>query len=647
MVTKRYSSPNTGETESAAEETINLLSAPPLGEPELSEAWVRTQLSRGGAAATFDKFYDNCAEADEFYLGEFDFSVPLGGTKVNLGTFHSIIETLVAHASPRFMDIDVPAPGPRAQARAELIEKFLNGAHHMLEQSTPVKRELVKHQGLYGVAWVKFEFAGHKWGEMPEPPEEGGDFAEYEKKVREISEKRKFEFPIVSEVINPQELVWDTASTAPRWIIRNTEIDTEWVLAHFPNWDGPVSTGKVSFAEVWTSTHVAYMADNSWAMSPRRHSYGRIPWIIYHPLTGIKTLGHKPEHLYRGIGQGNFSMIKAESRLASQYLDIVSRNAWSSLNFKGPRGMTEEVMQEFSQEPGARNYVPPNVEVEPQVVAEAPQSILQAMSTLEKAIEANTVPAVARGQRPTGAASGYHTAVLAGIASLNFGAVVDATERGFQEANEIILRIVENVIGDTVTVFGMTEAGSMDARIRPNDIRGHYVSAVRLTSTSPEEQERKLSLWRDTWRTGFVDKTTALRKAGVSNPLEVIGNRIAEDFFNLPEIQQAFSALAAQSLPILQQAVQAAQQGAGGFDAAAMAQNIMNTQGGMQLPNAGNFTGTNQPGPGGAQQGPTRPVVPGNVEEQNQIGRQMAGPRRGPQPSTGGPVPPGLSNVGA
>ena len=144
-----------------------------------------------------------------------------------------------------------------------------------------------------------------------------------------------------------------------------------------------------------------------------------------------------------------------------------------------------------------------------------------------------------------------------------------------------------------------------------------------------------------------MDRTTALRKAGVSNPLEVVGNRIAEDFFNLPEIQQAFSALAAQSLPILQQAVEAAQSGAGGPDMASMAQNIMNTQGGMQLPNAGNFTTTNQPGPGGPQQGPVRPVMPGGIDEQNLIGRQMAGPRRGPQPSTGGPVPPGLDNLGA
>ena len=142
-----------------------------------------------------------------------------------------------------------------------------------------------------------------------------------------------------------------------------------------------------------------------------------------------------------------------------------------------------------------------------------------------------------------------------------------------------------------------------------------------------------------------MDWTTALRKAGVSNPLEVVGNRIAEDFFNLPQIQQAFSMLAAQSLPILQQAVQAAQQGAtGGFDPAEMAQNIMNTQGSTQLPNAGNFAMGNQSGVG---TGPVRPVIPGSIEEQNQIGQQLASPRRGPQPTTGGPVPPGLGNIGA
>ena len=111
----------------------------------------------------------------------------------------------------------------------------------------------------------------------------------------------------------------------------------------------------------------------------------------------------------------------------------------------------------------------------------------------------------------------------------------------------------------------------------------------------------------------------------------------------MPEIQQAFAAVAAKSLPILQQAVEAAQAGTGGMDMSALAENILNT--GPPTPNAGQFQQGNQAGVVGGQA--VRPIMPGGIDEQNQIGRQMASPRRGPQPSTGGPVPPGLGNIGA
>jgi len=618
---------------SSAQETADLLSALPEEEPGLSLQWVLTQMSQEGAMSTFRNFFKNCEEADQFYTGEFDFSVPEGGNQVKLGTFHSIIETLVSHASPKFIDISVPPPGPRGQARAELIEKFLQGAHHMIQQTTPVQREIVKHQGLYGVSWAKYEFAGHLWSDFPDQEEDESE-AVYKEKIQEIINKRKFTFPIVAEVINPQECVWDIASTTPRWIIKFCDMDASWVSAHFPEWEGKPN-GTVEFLEVWTSTHVAYIADERWAMKPRKHTYGRIPFVKYYPQTGVKTIGRKPEHLYRGIGHGNFGMLRAESRLASQYLDIVGRNAWSNISFRGPRGLTEEVMSEYSQEPGARNYIPTNVEVVPDPIAEAPQSILIAMQTIKGAIEANTVPAVTRGERPVGAASGYHTAVLAGIASLNFSSVVDATERGMQESNEILLKIVENVINDEVTVFGKTETGDLDAKLKPNDIRGHYVSLVRLSSVSPEEQERKLSLWRDTWRAGFVDWGTALRSAGVSNPLEVIGNRIAEDFFNIPEVRMLFAQIAAEKLPQLSQAIQSAT-GATEDSAQQIANNILNTQGGMQLPNTGNFGPGNQAGAGAPTGNQTRPVMPGGIDEQNLVGRQMAGPRTGPRRTTTG-----------
>jgi hypothetical protein len=74
--------------------------------------------------------------------GLHDFSVPENGTMIRLGTAQSVINTLVAHVSPQFLDISVPPPGPRGQARAENMEKFLTGAHHMIEHRSPVYREL-------------------------------------------------------------------------------------------------------------------------------------------------------------------------------------------------------------------------------------------------------------------------------------------------------------------------------------------------------------------------------------------------------------------------------------------------------------------------------------------------------------------------
>ena len=110
-------------------------------------------------------------------------------------------------------------------------------------------------------------------------------------------------------------------------------------------------------------------------------------------------------------------------------------------------------------------------------------------------------------------------------------------ERGLQDKGEIVLSIVENVINDRVTVFGKTEAGTLDATIKPKDINGHYVNIVRINSVSPEEQERRLNLWSNLWRAGYVDLDTALRKGGVANPLEVRAKLLEEGFMNSESVQ--------------------------------------------------------------------------------------------------------------
>lgn len=624
------------------EETIALYRATPSAQPQPSLQWIidTVQTSR----LNFRKAYAQWQLADTFYNGEFKFDVPDGGSQIRLGTFRSVVKTGVDHVAPSFADITVPPRSPRALAAAELTEKFLVGSHHMLEQNTPTRREIVKHQFLYGIAWQKLEFEGSRWADIPQPPEDGEDDSEYREALDEIISARELNFPIRASVVNPQDALWDSADPHdPQWFIRGVRIDARWVKAHFPDWNS-TAAGMVPLFEVWTRRWVAYVADMKWALRPRRHGYGKIPFISYWPQTGISTTSNRPDHLYQGIGHANWSMLLAQSQLVSQHLDITRRSAWPTKDFHGPATLVQDARANYDDTPGAKNHVPPGVEIKRSDIAEAPNSIIAGKEMLDDALEEATVSKVARGQRPTGAASGFMVASLAGIASLNFGAVKEATERGMQVENEIILRIVENVIRDAVTVWGKTESGSLDATIRPRDIKGHYISIVRLNTVSPEEQERKVNLWSNQWRAGFVDHLTALRNSGVANPLEVTARIQAEGFFNNELVQQAFAQIAASSIPLLQEAlniVQASQPG----EAEQVADNILNTQGSLQLPNPGNFgpgnqAGTNPQNPGTGIPTTVRPVIPGSLGEQELVGRQLSIPRSGNQRVPGRTISP-------
>ena len=629
------------------QEAIKVEAASPVDEPELSLYWVKEKAEAG--RDLFQKFKSQCEVLDDFFLNDFDFGVPENGTMVRLGTAQSVINTLVSHVSPQFLDISVPPPGPRGQARAEVMEKFLTGAHHMIEHRSPVYRELTKHAGLYGIAWEKVEFIANEWSDFPEPPPHDEILSNaYREQIQNVLEKRSISWPIKSVAVNPQNLIWDMNNgTQPRWVIYEYQVDAEWVQAHFPEW-GNQKKGYVTFQEVWTHSQVAYVADKQWVLEPRRHGYGRLPWIMYWPQMGLDTGNSEPEKLYMGLLNGSMEMIRAQSQLASHYIDIVGKSAWPTLEFTGPPGITEEVQAMWDDTPGAKNVKPPQVQVGVGETPRPPSEIGVAKQFLDEAIEANTVPAVARGQRPTGAASGYHTAVLAGIASLNFGAVKDAMERGLQDKGEVILRIVELVIDDKVSVFGKTEAGVLDAIVKPSDIKGHYVNIVRINSVSPEEQERRLNLWANLWRSGYVDLDTALRKGGVSNPLEVRAKILEEQFLNSPGIQEQLQLAAASRIPTIQNIIEAAGQPTtpGMTTPEETARNIMNTQGAMQLPNAGNFQQGNQMGtrpqaPGTGVPTTTRPVMPGSVDEMRQTAAAISGPRSGNVRVPGADISPG------
>ena len=93
--------------------------------------------------------------------------------------------------------------------------------------------------------------------------------------------------------------------------------------------------------------------------------------------------------------------------------------------------------------------------------------------------------------------------------------------------------------------------------------------------------------------------------------------------------RQALQQVAAERVPLLQQIVEAA--GTGGANqqqASDIAQSIMNQQ-----PNAGQFSGVNQPPRTLASERQrvdtnTRPVIPGSLREQDLVAREISSPAR-------------------
>ena len=100
---------------SAVEQGIDFEAADRLDEPEITMLWINGKIEQGNHE--FREFRNQCGLADEFFLNNFEFSAPDAGTMIRLGTAQSVINTLVSHVKPQFLDISVPPPGPRGQGR--------------------------------------------------------------------------------------------------------------------------------------------------------------------------------------------------------------------------------------------------------------------------------------------------------------------------------------------------------------------------------------------------------------------------------------------------------------------------------------------------------------------------------------------------
>lgn len=601
---------------------------------EITEALVRYLIDV--LAPKFGNFHEQCRKAFQYYQGEFDPRMPQGSRAVRLPTFRDRINTAMAQITAGYVDISVPPRRISSRGTAERTEKFLTRARAMMEKQTATDEEMLLHMMLYGVAFKKLAFDVGSMVQLPELPERNSARATkaYMDAVDLAMDSQSGRLPITAKVITPTEMIWDLADPNPRWMVWRTKRPTTLIHAYFPEWAAEEEAGEqnLDLYEIWTKDYVAFWCADKWARVPQKHEYGMIPILMAQPKLSIDDDRHAPEERYRGLGHGVYELLEMESRMASMFVDIAEKSAWPYFEIHGSASQAERVKRTYSTRPNAINYVPNGVDVVKGEVGEAPRSLLEGRQMLQDAINTSIFTSVTARRPENGPSSGYQTAVLQGIASLNLTPTMLAYKRVLESQNELVLRIVENVIQRSLTVAGVDMDGASLVSLHPDDIRGYYANIVELNAMSPDEQERKARLWSDMYRVGWVDHRYSLTQGGVQNPHAVM---LAVQMEMIQKSDPVTFALIQQVLgriPYLSQQLDAvgelslAEQTRAQEEQFANA--VLNSQGSNQLPNPGNFQPGNSLGntpntPGSGLPGTVRPVIPGSPEEANLTARQF------------------------
>ena len=505
----------------------------------------------------YKDFHAQCEEEDEYYHGTRSVPVPddMPIDPVRPATAHAIVNVATDHVDVNNPAIFVPAPSPRAKNRSERIQKFLQGAWMHIPEHT--KRTVVKHSIQYGVGFIKAWWDGDKWPDAPymDDYEEEED---YKEALKDHLDTRDISFPFIIDAVNPKNLIWDDSRAKMKWAIEYYESNCSDIQTMYPEWT-PMMPGSetVTFLEYWDDTWCGRMADREWVWGPYKHGYGFNPYVKIQPATSLDYDVGAPEDRYQGVLKPVHSLLDSEARLITQYEAILRQYAWRTIDFHGPASSAEATMDEYELF-ASKNWVRPNVDIQPSPLAMPPQEILQQLGMVQTMIEEATFPNVVRGMRPSGVSTGFALSVLAGTGRLVFGKFADAMARGMEQTNERFLKLVNNKAMGKVTVHARSSVQEFDQSIGPDDIKVFYENTVTLKAEAPEEREREALLALRLWNggSGLISLYEAQRRVGITNPLEEQNQMAAEKLLEMARGQQAEEV--AQTIQLAQQRAAAA-----------------------------------------------------------------------------------------
>jgi hypothetical protein len=511
-----------------------------------------------------ESYYRNAftafADDDNYYEGLLENSVELPeGFDVTIPTTaRAIIDEAVDNVEPYDMHIRY---APRnlslaGQQDAEAVSRFLKNTWVWMRSKNSdidILRDFIKNLFKNGKGVIKLVPDWTLWPSLDSEEEDNLSAAgKLKERVEIIKKLRQENFPIVARSMSPRHIMEDPTMDARKlWVIEKYDTSISEIRNRYAKYDQVLKEPEpynYMVKELWTAWWVDdkgkihpgkhFVFINETLMDTEENPFWEVPYIIKHSGFGTETYDGKPEFKATGFFTRQVkSMLRAEVRRISHFDALMQQLAF-------PIALLPDVLegQDFETSPGSVNYVPEEVlanskNIYLQAALPAPE-YMQSLSMISSQIERGTTQRAVRGAGVPGTDSAAQLAMITSQAKLRLEPIKKATEEAVDMVNSMILRFVEEIFGQPVSVFCAEPDGPDRYTLKPNQIKGRYRTRTTFMPNEEQTKERKLMLLTDSMSKAQLNPYDAMVMAGIENPMEIIARNLAYQIMKEPAVMR-------------------------------------------------------------------------------------------------------------
>ena len=302
--------------------------------------------------------------------------------------------------------------------------------------------------------------------------------------------------------------------------------------------------GTSQYVEHWTADDVCYFVDGT-LVDYKQHKYGRVP---YFPALGTQTSSSEPDKEGLSVGHGLINLLPALDTLLTMKTNSAFLQAYpafkrirelgaanSALTGEDEDGQTESM--EF--EPGHFYEGAPGEDIMPIEIPSVGQDVNQTIEILLGIISKVGVPSAMEGNFSPNRVSGYAFSEMLNVSKTKYTTIIRNASFAFEEMIKFLWWLVENRIGEEISIWGETEKdeeGWLD--ITPKDVGNYFNVKVVLEPLLPEDdiaqgQHAAAMVGQGLWSKKYAREN----KMGISSPEEMEDEILVERSLELPQVQ--------------------------------------------------------------------------------------------------------------